>query len=30
MKEEYAAIPDYNHKSPTFKGSVNMAQCDSD
>jgi hypothetical protein len=30
MKEEYAAIPDYNHKSPTFEGSVNMAQCDSD
>lgn len=30
MKEGYAAIPNYKHKSPTLEGSVNMAQCDSD
>jgi hypothetical protein len=30
MKEGYAAIPDYKHKSLTLEGSVNMAECDSD
>ncbi len=30
MKEGYATISDYRHKSPTLEGSVNLAQCDSD